>query len=144
MRQISNAAFWGNVKESVGEVRYREIKEVFTNFPNMPQTPESFQAQVYSTLIPVMLEAARINGCKNVEAERAYQIEALEAYLEITREFPRLLTDPESITEEENERLKKEIVYPKYAEISNRFADGRLCHSHPIDGFTCYCDEKTA
>ena len=142
MKRIPNEVFWQNVRSHVGESRYNKIVESFTCFQNKPQTPENFRIQVQSELIPIMLKAACINGCKNTDAERAYQNETLEAYLEVAKEYPRLLTDPKSITEEENRKLKAEKIYPEYAVISGRFAQKGLCHSHPIDGFTCFCDEK--
>jgi len=143
MRQISNKVFWHNVKNHVGEIRYSEIKEKFTVVQTTPQTPESLRTTAHNELIPIMMEAARINGCNNTESELAYQIEALGVYLEITKQFPRILADPQSVTEEENATLKSEKLYPRYLEISRRFIRGRLCHSS-TDGFVCYCDEKTA
>lgn len=139
MRQISNEAFWEIVKKKFGEEKYKEMQSGFDAM-GKPQTPESIRILTHNKLIPIMLGAAQANGCKNLDAERAYQIEAMEAYLDVAQEFSQILTDPASITEEENARLKAKL-YPRYTEISQRFADKRLCHSHPTEGFTCYCDE---
>jgi len=143
MRQISNEVFWQNVKNRVGETRYSEIKKLFTEAQTTSQTFESLRTLARDKMIPIMMEASCINGCNNVESERAYQTEAMEAYLEVVREVPRILADPQSITEEENASLKSEKLYPRYLEISRRFDNNRLCHSS-LDGFTCYCDEKMA
>lgn len=142
MRKISNEVFWSNVRARVGERRYEKIQDVFTTLQCMPHTPESFLADVNSKIIPIMAEAIQINGCTNEEAGRAYQTEAAEALLEVAREFPWILSSLEDIDEEENTRIKEEEIYPKYAAISERFASRGLCHSHPTEGFTCYCDEK--
>jgi hypothetical protein len=140
MRHINRSEFWENVKKHIGEAKYSEIKKKFEEHTK-PQTAENIRLLIYNELIPIMMEAARINGCKNAESERLYQIEALRIFLEFVRKFPQILSNPESITEGQNAKLKEEI-YPQYAEISRRFAEKHLCHSHPRDGFTCYCSEK--
>jgi len=61
MRQISNEIFWSNVKKYIGEERYKEIEKKFEI--NEPDTAESI-ALMRSELISIMVEAARINGCK--------------------------------------------------------------------------------
>jgi len=79
---------------------------------------------------------------KNTESERAYQMEALESYISFIPEITKTIADIQSITlQEKNEKLKAKI-YPVYTEIGEHFAKKRLCHSHPTDGFICYCDEK--
>lgn len=92
-------------------------------------------------IAPIFVEATQINGCKDSDGERQYQDAAMELFLTFAKEFPRLLSDPCSITEDENEEMKK-IIYPQYAEIGDRLSHERRCHSHTTDGYFCYCDER--